>query len=116
MKVRFQADADLRRPIVAGVKRREPTIDFKSAQEAGLTGLDDATVLAIAANEGRLLVSHDVSTMPEHFADFIETRSSPGVILISQDLSYRQAIEGLLKVWTHTEAEDWLNVLSFLPR
>ena len=116
MKVRFQADADLRRPIVAGVRRREPTIDFKTAQEAGLTGLDDPTVLAIAANEGRLLVSHDVSTMPEHFANFIETRTSPGVILISQDLSYREAIEGLLKLWTRTEAEDWVNVLSFLPR
>ncbi len=34
----------------------------------GLAGLSDATVLAIAADEGRLLVSHDVSTMPEHFA------------------------------------------------
>ena len=116
MKVRFQADADLHRPIIAGIKRREPTVDFRTAQEARLAGLDDPTVLAMAANEGRLLVSHDGSTMPEHFANFIETRTSSGVILISQDLSYRQAIEGLLKVWTHTEAEDWLNVLSFLPR
>ncbi|MDQ2976468.1 MAG: hypothetical protein M3R69_13810 [Acidobacteriota bacterium] len=30
--------------------------------------LNDATVLAIAADEGRLLVSHDVSTMPLRFA------------------------------------------------
>jgi len=34
----------------------------------GLAGLNDATVLAIAADEGRLLVSHDVSTMPQRFA------------------------------------------------
>ncbi len=54
--------------------------------------------------------------MPEHFARFIETRSSPGLILISQELSYHHAIEGLLRLWTSTEAEDWQNILSFLPR
>lgn len=116
MKIRFQADADLRHPIVTGLKRRESAIDFRTAQEAGLAGLDDLMVLGIAADEERLLVSHDVNTMPEHFARFIETRTSAGVILISQQLSYRDAIEGLLRVWITTEAEDWRNILSFLPR
>jgi hypothetical protein len=115
LKIRFQADADLRRPIVTGLKRREPGIDFRTAQESGLIGLDDLTVLRIAADDGRLLVTHDVSTMPEHFARFVETQNSPGVILISQGLSYHEAIERLLRVWTTTEAEDWQNVLSFLP-
>ena len=55
-------------------------------------------------------------TMSEHFARFIQTRSSPGLILISQELSYHHAIEGLLRLWATTEAEDWQNVLSFLPR
>lgn len=116
MKIRFQADADLRRPIVTGLKRREPATDFRTAQEAVLAGFDDPTVLGIAADEGRLLVSHDVNTIPEHFARFIETRTSSGVILISQQRSYRDAIEGLLRVWITTEAEDWQNSLSFLPR
>jgi hypothetical protein len=75
LKVRFQADADLRRPIIADLRRREPTIDFRTAHDAGLAGLNDATVLAVAADEGRLLVSHDVSTTPEHFARFIQDNS-----------------------------------------
>ncbi len=99
-----------------GLKRREPSIDFRTAREAALAGLDDPMVLGMAADEGRLLVSHDVNTMPEHFARFIETRTSSGVILISQQLSYRDAIDGLLRVWLSTEAEDWQNMLSFLPR
>lgn len=116
MKIRFQADADLRQPIITGLKRREPSIDFRTAREAELTSLDDIKVLEIAAAENRLLVSHDVNTMPEHFTRFIETRISSGVILISQKLSYRDAIEGLLQVWIATEAEDWRNILAFLPR
>src|ERR1022692_883210 len=36
VKVRFLADADLTRAIVSGVLRREPSIDFLTAQAAGL--------------------------------------------------------------------------------
>lgn len=116
MRIRFQADADLRLPIVKGLRRREPSIDFATAHEAGLAGLDDRAVLALAASTARVLVSHDVSTMPKQFSSFIQEQPSPGVILISQELSYREAIEGLLRVWANTEAEDWENVMSFLPR
>jgi hypothetical protein len=116
LKIRFQADADLRAPIIKGLRRREPSIDFMTARDAGLAGLDDWAVLALSTSTGRLLVSHDVSTMPDAFSRFIQERTSPGVILVSQDLSYREAIEGLLRVWSNTETEDWQNVLSFLPR
>lgn len=87
-----------------------------TANEAGLAGIDDWAVIFLAASNGRVLVSHDVSTMPEAFSEFIKEQTSPGVILVSQELSYREAIEGLLRVWSSTQAEDWQNVLSFLPR
>jgi predicted nuclease of predicted toxin-antitoxin system len=116
LRIRFQADADLRVPIIKGMRRRQPSVDFATAHEAGLAGMDDSAVLALAASNSRVLVSHDVNTMPEEFSRFIQEQSSPGVILISQELSYREAIEGLLRVWSSTEAEDRQNVLSFLPR
>jgi uncharacterized protein DUF5615 len=65
MKVRFQADADLKHAIVSATLRREPTIDFRTAKSADLAGLDDLEVLALAAQEGGLLVSHDSRTMPK---------------------------------------------------
>jgi len=116
LKIRFQADADLHAPIIKGLKRRERLIDFATAHQSGLAGLHDQEVLELAAANHRMLVSHDVSTMPGEFLAFIQKQASPGVILISQELSYRDAIEGLLRVWSTTEAEDWTNVLSFLPR
>ena len=77
MTLRFLADADLKRAIVSGVKRREPGIDFRSAQAAGLEGIEDPEVLAIASREGRILVSHDYGTMPRHFRDFcVQTTQS----------------------------------------
>jgi hypothetical protein len=116
LRIRFQADADLRVPIIKGLKRREPAVDFATAHESELVGLGDRAVIELAASKGRALVSHNVSTMPEEFSLFIQAQMSPGVILISQELSYRDAIEGLLRGWSGTEGEDWRNVLSFLPR
>ena len=71
MKIRFQADADLNAEIVAGVLRREPGIDFQTADEVRLRGLLDPEVLALAAQENRILVTHDRRTMPRHFADYL---------------------------------------------
>ena len=73
----FLADADLNRAIVCGVQRREPTIDFMAAQAASLEGMPDSDVLAVAAREGRILVSHDFGTMPHHFRDCVAQQDSP---------------------------------------
>ena len=43
----FQADTDLKRIIVDATRRREPCIDFQSAQAARLDNLDDEAVVSI---------------------------------------------------------------------
>ncbi|MEH2258385.1 hypothetical protein [Nostoc sp.] len=65
--VRFQADADLRQAIVTGTIRRQPDIDFQSAYAALLESKKDPEVLAITAQNGRVLVTHDRKTMPAEF-------------------------------------------------
>jgi hypothetical protein len=115
LKIRFQADADLDEHIVTGLRRREPGIDFQTASEAGLQHVDDQQVLAQAAAEGRLLVSHDRRTMPRHFANFIRRRRSSGLLIISQKTTTVVAIEELLLIWTAPDAEEWINRIAFLP-
>jgi Domain of unknown function (DUF5615) len=116
VKVRFLADADLNFDIVTGVCRKEPAIDFRSAQDALTEGMNDNRVLALAAAEGRILVSHDVSTMPGHFARFLEEEErSPGVILRSQVTPISECIEELVLVWVTSEPNEWKDRLTFLP-
>jgi hypothetical protein len=115
MTVRFQADADLNAEIVAGVLRREPSIDFQTADEASLGQVPDPEVLALAAQESRILVTHDRRTMPRHFADFILHHSSPGVFIIAQTVSVRVAIEELVLVWAASESAEWRNLIVELP-
>lgn len=115
MTVRFQADADLNVEIVAGVLRREPSIDFRTADEASLRRVPDPGVLALAAQESRILVTHDRRTMPRHFAYFILHHSSPGVFIIAQTVSVRVAVEELLLVWAASESAEWRNLIVELP-
>ncbi|MDJ0901877.1 MAG: DUF5615 family PIN-like protein [Xenococcus sp. MO_188.B8] len=115
MIIRFQADADLNHNIVVGVLRREPKIDFQTALTAELEGLPDNTVLEIAAREKRILVSHDLKTMPFHFAEFITTQTSPGVLIVPQSLPMQEAIDSLILIWTASKAEEWVNRILFLP-
>jgi hypothetical protein len=115
VKIKYQADADFNHTIIAAVQRREPAIDFQTADEARLRGRPDPEVLARAAQEGRILVSHDHHTMPVHFATFVTTQPSPGVFLLSQDVSIRTAVEELVVIWAASEAEEWVNTLQYLP-
>ena len=115
MKVRFQADADLNHVIVLAVIRRSREIDFQSAVAARLAGLHDLAVLALAASEGRVLVSHDQATMPAHFGRFIGAQSSPGLIIVPQHIPPAAAAEDLMLIWDATEAEEWTNRIFYLP-
>ncbi len=115
MKIRFLADADLNHDVVKGVLRREPGIDFRTATGGELRGLTDPEVLALAASEGRILVSHDRKTMPRAFAEFVMATRSPGVFIISQKVDHLAAIEGLLLVWAASEADEWANRICALP-
>lgn len=109
MRIAFQADADFNDDIVKGVKRRAPEIDFQSANEAGLEGLDDFVVLKIAANEGRILVTHDRRTMPTHFAEFIIKNECPGVIVVSKKAQISKVIDDLILIWSAADPEEFRN-------
>lgn len=79
MEIRFQADEDFNETIIAALKRLEPRIDFLTAFNAGIKGMPDVQVLGVAARLGRVLVTHDLKTMPHAFGKFIQTQDSPGV-------------------------------------
>jgi len=67
-------------------------MDFLSANDARLESVPDPEVLTLAATEGRILVSHDFQTMPQHFGDFLQAHGfTPGVILVPQLFADRRS-------------------------
>lgn len=116
MSIRFLADADLNRAIVTGVLGQEPALDFLTATEADLERQGDPDVLEFAAQQGRILVSHDTSTMPVHFLNRLRSgRKSPGVFLVRQRASVGQVVEAILLVWSASVPEEWAGQIHYLP-
>lgn len=115
MRVRFQADADFNQIIVAAVVRKMPAVDFRTATAAGLAGVDDIAVLGIAAQDGRILVTHDQATMPTQFGEFTRSNTSPGLIVVPQSLAIRDAADSLILIWAATDPEEWTNRIAYLP-
>ena len=115
MKVRFLADENLDQNIVLGIMRRVPEIDFELPQWLIPVGMRDPDGLALAASLGRVLVAHDVRTMPRHFGEFIASNMSAGVILVPTTIPIAHAIEELLLIWQLSESDEWTNLLRRLP-
>lgn len=115
MKIAFQADNDIDQTIIKALWELEPEIDFQTASDANLHGLDDYTVLELAAFEKRLLISSDQTTMPYHFADFIQSNISYGVIIAPQGLSLNVVVNELLTIWECSEADEWIDRIAFIP-
>jgi len=113
---RFLADHDLNEHIVAGVLRREPVIDFSRVRDLGISTLPDTEILAYAAREGLLVVSHDVNTMPAAaFARLSAGGSFPGLFMAPQSSPIASIIDSLVLIWAASELEEWKDQVVFLP-
>jgi len=76
-----------------------PSLDIVRAQDAGLIGCEDPEVLEWTATEGRVLLTHDASTMSAFAYERIKSGlAMPGIFDISQDMPIGQAIEEILLI------------------
>jgi predicted nuclease of predicted toxin-antitoxin system len=113
---RYLADHDLSDILVRGVLRKEPAIEFVRAREVELQEASDNDVLAFAAQNRLIVVSHDMNTMAKTgFARLRAGEPLAGLLLVSQDAQIRNSIEELILIWAVSEAEEWENQVRFLP-
>ena len=86
--LKFLADENFNRRIVRGVRRKLSELDVVRVQDViGLSGTSDPELLEWAANENRLLLTHDTTTMAGIAYDRVNAgKKMPGVVEVSQDL------------------------------
>ena len=100
----------------AGWERPSPASRFFATSDGGTRGLPDRQVLELAAASGRILVSHDRNTMVGEFYRFIaDGHSSPGLIIVEQELDEGDAIEDLLLICGALAAEELRNQIWWVP-
>jgi Domain of unknown function (DUF5615) len=114
--VRFLADENFNNQIVRGVLRQNPDIDIVRIQDMGLLGADDPTVLEWAAQEGQIVLTHDVATMTNFAYQRIHAElSMPGLFEVSRRVPVGLAIEEIILIAECSIEGEWEGQVRFLP-
>lgn len=86
--LRLAADENFNNDIVRGLLRRRSDLDIIRVQDVGLSEANDPTVLEWAAQERRVLLTHDVTTITRYAYERVEAgKPMPGVFEVSRKVS-----------------------------
>ncbi|HEX7186212.1 MAG TPA: DUF5615 family PIN-like protein [Thermoanaerobaculia bacterium] len=110
------ADENFDARIVRGLQRRIPGIDIVRIQDTDLASAEDPTVLAWAAEHNRVVLTHDVRTMPGFAYERVRAgKSMPGIVEVDPALPIGQAIEDLFLLVMASQPGEWEGQVIYLP-
>lgn len=113
---RLAADENLDNRILNGLRRRVPALDIVRVQDVGLSGARDPAVLEWAAQEGRIVLSHDVSTITHYAYERLRVgRPVPGIFEVHARAPIGRVIDDLLLILEVSEPGDWEGQVRYLP-
>ena len=114
--LRFAADENFNGDIVRGLLRRNPKLDIIRVQDVGLSGADDPSVLEWAADQRRIVVTHDITTLAKHAFDRVAAgQPMPGVFEVRSVVPIGQAIDDLILVAECSVEGEWEAQVRLLP-
>jgi hypothetical protein len=112
----FLADEDFNNDWLRALRRRRPGVDAVRVQDVGLSGQPDPAVLAWAAGQGRVLLTHDAATLVGHaLARLAAGEPLAGVPVAPQSASPAAVIADLESIDEVSDPADWAERVVFLP-
>ena len=114
--LRLAADENFNNDIVRGLLRRRPDLGIVRVQDVGLSGADDLTILEWAASEGRVLLSHDVSTLTRYAYERVGAgKRMPGIFEVDRNVPIGVAIEDIMLIAACSLEGEWEGQVRYLP-
>jgi len=114
--VRLLFDENFHGDVLRGLLRTYPALDYVRVQDVTqIYGKSDDGVLAWAAQEGRILVSHDYRTIPKAaYSRISNNLPMPGVIMCPDTMPVGETIEYLIVLIGVSDAAEYVNRVSYL--
>jgi hypothetical protein len=114
--LRWLADENFNNDILRALFRASRDLDIVRAQDVGLTGTGDETLLAWAAGQKRVLLTHDVSTITAHaYRRVMKGEPMPGVFEVSRRIPIRAAVEDIILLSECSNSDEWEGQVRYLP-
>jgi hypothetical protein len=114
--LKLLSDENFNGDILRGLYRRRPDLDVVRVQDSGLNATPDSDILAWAAAEGRIVLTHDRDTML--YAAYERVRASqmmPGVFAVSDLMPLGQTIDEILLAVDCLTPEECKYLIRFFP-
>ena len=112
----FLTDENFVSAILRGLLRRKPDIDIVRVQEHGLANTDDSIILEWAASQERVVLTHDLRTMPDFAYERVANcQKMAGLIAMRQDIHIGTAIDDILLINECMSPEELENGVLRLP-
>ena len=114
--LRLLIDENFNHRILRGIKLQLPLFDYVTVQNTEVAGASDAALLAWAAEQNRVLVTHDLKTMPKHAYDRVKAKQPmPGMIAVPNELPLGQAINELAALIACSTPDELNGLVLYLP-
>jgi predicted nuclease of predicted toxin-antitoxin system len=114
--LRLVGDENFNGDVVRGISARLTGLDLIRVQDVGLMQTPDPQILAWAANEDRVLLTHDRRTVPPFAFDRVRAgEPMPGVIVVSDLMPLRQAIDELELFLHCTRPDELRDRVFYIP-
>lgn len=114
--LRWLADENFNNDILRALFRANRDLDIVRAQDAGLTGTGDKALLAWAATQERVLLTHDVSTITAHaYRRVLKGEPMPGVFEVTRRIPIRAAVEDIILLSECSNPGEWEGQVQYLP-
>lgn len=114
--LRLLADENFNGDIVRALLLRQPDLDIVRVQDVGLAGVGDPDVLAWAAANNRIILTHDRATLPDYACERLASgESMPGVLILNDRLPVGHATLEILLMIACSEQPEWIDRVVHLP-
>jgi len=114
--MKFLADENFNNDILRGIWRRIPDVRFTRVQDTEIAGADDPRVLEYAAEQGYIVLSHDVNTLRGYFYDrIIAEQPAPGLFLVHKQTPIGEVIDALELIILASDESDWQGQVTYVP-
>jgi predicted nuclease of predicted toxin-antitoxin system len=112
----FLADESLSGEILRVLQGRLPGLDIIRVQDTEKYSAKDPELLEWAAAQNRILITQDKRTIPAYaYARLQVGQTFPGIIVVSREISIKQAAEELHLLIVATFDAEWGNQVFWVP-
>lgn len=114
--IRFLADHNFDRRVVAGLRQRRPGLVIITAREVGLVSAADPVLLEWAAQHRYVVLTHDRNTLIAFACERVRRGlPMPGVVVARSDSTMGRLVEDLMLLAEASAENEWENQVRYVP-